>query len=95
MLRSHRILKVAFSPDEMLRFAELLAVITACITKGEATGKYSTSSKAKEALAEFGGRLRDQSRRYTIWVMTGVLFCLQMLIRGSGFDSVDYYEAKC
>ena len=55
----------AFQPSEMLRFAELLAVITACITEGEASGKYSTSSEMKEVLQEFALRLKDQPRRYT------------------------------
>ena len=55
----------AFSPTELLRFTELLAVITACIVEGEASGRYSTSTAAKEALAEFADRLTDQPRRYT------------------------------
>ena len=54
-----------FRPSELLRFAELLAVITACIVEGEASGKYSTSSEMKDVLQEFAGRLKDQPRRYT------------------------------
>ena len=54
-----------FRPYELLRFAELLAVITACIVEGEASGKYSTSSEMKDVLQEFAGRLKHQPRRYT------------------------------
>ena len=49
----------AFQPSKLLRFAELLAVITACTVEGEATGKYSTSSEMKEVLQEFALRLED------------------------------------
>ena len=42
-----------------------MAVITACITEGEASGKYSTSNEMKEVLQESALRLKDQTRRYT------------------------------
>ena len=45
----------AFQPSESLRFAELLAVITACIVEGKTTGKYSTSSEMKEVCIEAEG----------------------------------------
>ena len=70
----------AFQPSELLRFVELLAVVTACITEGEASGKYSTSNEMKEDLQRFASRLKDQPHRYTNPDrMIGAYRCLALL----------------
>ena len=54
-----------FSANELIRFGQLVGMITACIDRCDRTSKWIWSEDGKDALEELSTRLGDCKRRYT------------------------------